>query len=267
MMANYQAPAPTPAADKTPSTEEKDGGVVMHIPDLGGALGTATQGIVCKRVADASCVSQYAESLVKNAQAAGILASLVYLKSWNFPDPKNELLVTALKETNDFARSIYFGSDVGAHDNVVKAATWIAWGYTEHDLTFSDDLVFSKEVLDAATQEGDADKSCPDEIDTPFCENCGGDQGGKLTDGPGESRGVCIGLGGNYFKGCPCFIDEPQETPQDVDYEGYFQFILSQPDIDEDPAPVEVRPLCGNYLWSFTDPEYYQPVSFTRDSA
>jgi hypothetical protein len=245
------AAAPTPAADKTPSTEEKDSGAVMHLPDLGTALQDATKGIVCKRQVtgtSSSCVIEYAEAIVKAAQAAGGLASLIYLKKWVFPEPKNELLVTSLKETTDFASDVYLGPDVKVNTQVATAATWISWGYLDQKLDLSNEMTFTAMMLKTATATEPEDQVCkdgPNEEDTPFCDNCNGNANGKSEDGAGEVRGVCVGFeNDDYFKGCPCFVREVKDGATGIDLNKAFQAILDFSDPEPEPEPTTWNKIC-----------------------
>lgn len=243
--------APTPSADKTPSTEEKDGGAIMHLPDMESALQGATEGLVCKRQtssAGTSCIVQYAQSIVKAAQAAGGLASLIYMKKWVLPEPKNELLVAALKETNDYANDVYLGPDVKVNAQVASAATWISWGYLDQKLPLGNDMTFTAQMLKTATSTQPEDETCkdgPKEADTPFCDNCNGNANGKSDDGAGESRGICVGFeNDDYFKGCPCFVREVKDSGTGIDLNKAFQAILDFKDPEPEPEPETWNKIC-----------------------
>lgn len=179
-----------------PTTEDKDGGKILHLPDMTDAIKEAYTHVVCKRDFEktASCIAQFAESIVKFAQAGGSLANLAYIAPWDFPDPEEILLKDALAQVTDYSGHLYIGPSDTERLNVAEAATWVSWAYVNEEWALADDLAFSADLIKKGTTKSGGCTDGPAEQDTPYCSNCGGDQAGTTKGDAGDSRGKCVGV-------------------------------------------------------------------------
>lgn len=192
-----------PKPEEMPTiTKEANGDITVVLPGMMSELDAAWKRVKCTRDGKRSlekrvtmqCLVQYAQGLMRLAQLGGPGAGIQYISPKDFPKPKNELLVGALEEDNDYAEDLWFGGGLaaGARGDISTFASWVGFGYTVGNLNFDESgkMVFPSDFLE--NQEDIPDQDCWDKDHMPFCFNCGGNT--ELED-RGAKEGKCKGVG------------------------------------------------------------------------
>ncbi|KAF2810827.1 uncharacterized protein BDZ99DRAFT_570138 [Mytilinidion resinicola] len=233
------------------TTKEANGDVTVNVQGLDQAIKDSWTKVICERDGKRSlnkrvtmqCIVQYAQAIMRIAQVGGPAADIMFVSPKDFPQPKNQLLVEALKEDDDYANDLVLGGGLaaGARGSISEFATWMAFGYSVGNIAFTDGkMKFSAQFLDQQLEIPTG--NCPDAYYTPYCDNCGGN---AIADDLTTYKGKCKGFSddeNSYFKNCPCYlsITDPDGYITDEELQISLDFLKHLPEESDDQQPTQI---------------------------